>query len=547
MTTHPRPIIGADLVQLRLFQNIFLESVNCLFSLHSSVAISSTSPLSIVAIARYIFMTKITRKIRLEKADEIVRNAAMDAWQAQAAQASRLDLTQPPDWFHPGQLEAWKRTEDSVLLLCGTQSGKTVFQPWWMLREMQMKGPGDYGAASPTFKLMYRKLLPEYRRVFTSLGLGRFVESPVPRFEFSQEGLYKVFGRADEGCTLHFCHASNSDSLESMTLRGFASDECGQRAFAATSFEAIERRLAISGGRHLMGSTPYDWGYLKTNIYDRWINGDRAIAVINFSSLMNPTFPLERYERARERMPTWRFEMMYDGKFTKPAGMIYDCFDPEHHCVKRFPIPDYWRRYVGLDFGVVNTAGVYAAFDPVKDRYVVYRTYHKGSIPVAGPTGHVSNLMLGEPAVPHCFGGAWSENDWRDDFTTSGFPVTRPPVRDVEAGIQSVYSLLKSGRLVLFDDLTKLVHELMTYSREVNDSGEPLLAIADKHSYHRADALRYLCVGVNTGVDEKPAVIHRSGPAKPTEEPELLSAEEIWAFAAKQDRRAHRFSNCPKR
>ncbi len=449
----------------------------------------------------------------------------------------RVDFESAPAWFHGGQMAAWEREEDTVLLLCGTQSGKTVFQPWWMLREMQRRGPGDYGAASPTFKLMYRKLLPEYRRVFLSLGLGRFIESPIPRFEFSEAGLMKVFGRADEPCVLHFCHASNSDSLESMTLRGFASDECGQRGFAATSFEAIDRRLAISGGRHLMGSTPYDWGYLKAQVYDRWLAGDSSIAVINFSSLMNPAFPASRYERARSRMPKWRFEMMYDGKFTKPAGMIYDCFDRSTCCVPRFPIPPTWRRYVGLDFGVVNTAAVFAAYDPGLDRYVVYRTYLKGQIPVSGAEGHVSNLLLGEAGPPLCFGGAWSEDDWRADFLSAGLSVLRPPVRDVEAGIQSVYSLLKTGRLVFFDDLERLISEVLVYSREVNEQGEPLLAIADKHSFHRADALRYLCVGACSGSDDAPVVLNRPT-ASDGAEPEVVSAEEIWAFASSKSRKS---------
>lgn len=465
--------------------------------------------------------------MRLDKTDDLVMKVASVVWGVSSA--TLLDLEKAPDWFHAGQLEAWACAQDTVLLLCGTQSGKTVFQPWWMLREMQRRGPGDYGAASPSYRLMERKLLPEYKRVFLSLKLGRFYDSPAPRFEFSEEGLMRVFGRADEACTLHFCHAANSDSLESMTLKAFASDECGQRSFAGTSFEAIERRLAVCGGRHLMGSTPYDWGYLKANIYDRWRGGDPHIAVINFNSLMNPSFPQDRYERAKERMPKWRFEMMYDGKFTKPAGMIYDCFDRSVHCVRRFEIPSSWRRFVGLDFGVVNTAAVFAAYDPDHDRYIVYRTYHRGNIPVDGPEGHVAQLLFGETGVPLCFGGAWSEADWRSDFTLHGLPVVRPPVRDVEAGLQTVYSLLKRGRLLFFDDLNSLIEELTVYSREVTESGEPLLAIADKHSFHRSDALRYLCVGACSGSDVEPVIANR--PSGVVAEPEYLSAEEIWAFA----------------
>lgn len=372
-----------------------------------------------------------------------------------------------------------------------------------MLREMRRKGPGEYGAASPTFTLMKRKLLPEYKKVFRQLG--RFTMSPTPMFEFHREGLLRVFGRDDEPCSIFFCNGSNPDTLESMTLKALHSDECGQRAFAAGSFEAIDRRLAIHGGRHLMTTTPYEWNYLKSNIYDRWMAGDTGITVVNFESIMNPVFPKEKWERAKAKLPPWRFDMMYRGRFTRPAGQIYDCFEREKNTCPRFLIPRNWKRVQGVDFGNVNTASNWGAIDPKTDKIYIYRSYHAGG---EDAEGHLANWnqfehmmfeleseLRHEPlSEPICYGGAPSEDDWRNQYAQAGLSINRPPISNVEAGIQLVYGLLKSGQLVIFDDLDKLIQDIETYSRKVNEHGEPLLEIDEKATFHRLDALRYLAM-----------------------------------------------------
>ena len=39
------------------------------------------------------------------------------------------------------------------------------------------------------------------------------------------------------------------------------------------------RRLAISQGRILITTTPYDLGWLKQQVFDRWQKGDKTIDV----------------------------------------------------------------------------------------------------------------------------------------------------------------------------------------------------------------------------------------------------------------------------
>ncbi len=44
--------------------------------------------------------------------------------------------------LHPGQWQAWCSEARYVVVLAGTQSGKTVFGPLWPWREIRCRGPG---------------------------------------------------------------------------------------------------------------------------------------------------------------------------------------------------------------------------------------------------------------------------------------------------------------------------------------------------------------------------------------------------------------------
>src|ERR1051326_4509958 len=106
-----------------------------------------------------------------------------------AAFAPRADLvTTSPDGGldihpHPGQWRALQSRKRYVVILAGTQSGKTSLGPLWMHQEMREKGPGDYLVVTPTFPLLEVKALPEFRRLFEhQLGLGTYQSSPVRMF-----------------------------------------------------------------------------------------------------------------------------------------------------------------------------------------------------------------------------------------------------------------------------------------------------------------------------------------------------------------------------
>lgn len=395
--------------------------------------------------------------------------------------------------FHKHQKKAMRSRKRFVLLLAGTQGGKTSFAQLWLWKEIKSRGAGDYLFVAPTYKLMNLKAIPEFLFWFSIMfGLGEFHKSDKV-FVFSKEGEVKMWGKEQDTETrILFGHAQDPDSLESATAKAAVLDECGQKKFKLASFEAIMRRLSLAMGRVLMCTTPYYLGWLKQKFWDVWQKAGGKhpeIDVIRFPSIANPAFPIEEYNRAKQDLPRWKFDMFYNAIFTRPAGMIYDCFDEAVHKIKPFAIGDNWKRYLGLDFGGVNTAAIFLAEEPTTGNLYAYREYKAGGRTAAQ---HTEYLLGSEKSKPIAAGGSKSEGQWRDEFRAAGLHIAEPRVSDVEVGINRVYGAIKNNQLFVFDTLEGLLDEFMSYSRELDDTGQPTEAIEDKNTFHHLDALRYI-------------------------------------------------------
>ena len=392
--------------------------------------------------------------------------------------------------FHDGQARAFWSESRITLVLAGTQSGKTTVGPPWLWRQIQRGGPGDYLVGSPTFSLMELKALPEFLRFFKdTMRFGDYVSSPIRKFTFNAHGNRRTFGVDDPGQPTHvyFGYGSDPDSLESATAKAAWLDEAGQRLFKRASFEAVRRRLSLAEGPILITTTPYNLAWLKTDVYDRRDDAEADITVINFASDANPTFPAAEWERAKRELPAWKFNMFYRGLFERPAGLIYDCFDASRHVIPAFTVPQAWPRFLGLDFGGVNTAGVFLAEEQDRTgkptgRHIAYREYHAGG---RTASGHAAALLAGEPRAPRTVGGSHSEGQWRKEFAAGGLGVAEPSTPDVEVGIQRVYGALQTDRFIMMDSLVNLIDDLHSYSRVLDDRGEPTEAIEDKSTWHR--------------------------------------------------------------
>jgi hypothetical protein len=403
-------------------------------------------------------------------------------------------------------------------MLCGTGAGKTEFAPAMLLKIMQEAGQGNYLAASATYPVFLHSFLPAMKDYFCR----KYKVNGKPW------GVYKEQKHMIEGQdgTRIICRSGvDPNALESGQFKGAILDEWGQDKIPIESWEAVNRRLGRFNGRILIPTTPYTLGWLKQQVYDRAIGGDPRYAVISFPSVDNPSYPVDTYERARRELPDWKFQMFYNGIFTKPAGLIYQDYEDSYaelepvyddsgrlmrltdhgggHLCKPFAIPAHWLRLTGHDFGAsLHNAGLAAAVEPGTGNHYLYRDI--SHIDRTGVEQARDWHDYNEPIMVS-YGGAPSEDDARHEWALAGFPVQQPPISEVEPGIDRVIGVLRTRRLFVFDTLTGVRSDLGTYSRELDDAGEPTMKIKDKEKWHRMDALRYLCSGIH--IDRPPVPI----------------------------------------
>ncbi len=395
---------------------------------------------------------------------------------------------------HRGQARVWESTRRFVAMISGTQSGKTSFGPLWLWREIEMKGAGDYLAATTSYDLFKLKMLPEMRNFFEhGLGIGRYwagdgvieIRDPATGKFLASRSSDAMYAR------IILRSAAAGSGLESATAKAAWLDEAGQDEFTLESWEAVLRRLSLSQGRVLVTTTPYNLGWMKTEIYDRWAAGDKDYDVIQFESTYNPAFPRAEYERAQRTMQAWRFAMFYQGLFTRPAGLIYTAFRDEM-LVDDFEIPPSWERVIGIDFGGANTAVVHLANKPKTNVWYVYHESLGGGVTTEAHVKEVRALLGGVITVT-AVGGAPGETQERRDWSNAGLRVEEPRIPGVEPGIDRVSGMFASGRLLVFRGLRGLRDELGSYRRRLDSDGNPLDEIVDKRHFHRLDALRYAC------------------------------------------------------
>ena len=435
--------------------------------------------------------------------------------------------------FHPGQSRAWASEKRFVLVLAGSRSGKTSWSPTWLWREMKRKGPGDYLYCAPSFKLLDKAGVPYLNQFFNvHMNLGEVKGGAQGHLEISQQGHWTLWGtkrgKKEPPSRIIFGHADDPYSLEAAQYKAAVCDEAGIPKFKAESWEAIQRRLAIDQGRCLFPTTPYQYGWLKTEVYDRAVRYQDAVKrglpfdkvdadydVISFESIMNPAFPLEEWERARRVLPAWKFDLFYRGIFSRPAGSIFDCFDENYHKVPGGYVPDStWRLFCGIDFGAPNFAAVFLAEEPGTGKLIAFAEYRpqeskhitehinamhallrdvftREATEWSEKTGRPRSEWTRLPDI--CVGGAMSEGQWRAEFNAAGWPIMEPDQREVEVGIGRVFAAFQEDLLFISEDCPLLIDEVQNYSREVDEQGEPISdTIMDKNDWHGVDSFRYI-------------------------------------------------------
>ncbi len=168
------------------------------------------------------------------------------------------------------------------------------------------------------------------------------------------------------------------------------------------------------------------------------------------------------------------------------AGAIYPVPESQVY-MDPFPLPPHWPRAYGLDVGWNRTAAVWGAYDEETDTTYIYSEHYVGR---AEPSTHAAAINARGAWIPGAVdpaAGGSSQVDGRrliDMYYELGLSLVKAD-NSVVTGIQTVWELMSSGRLKIFNSCLNLRNELRTY--QYNKDGK----VADHQEDHACDALRY--------------------------------------------------------
>lgn len=397
----------------------------------------------------------------------------------------------------PGQAALLCDFESQVLAaIAGTGGGKTILGYWWLHSRMEAMPGNTWLVAEPTYNMLGKIILnssdlerPTLFRYFEQVGHH-------PHWVSKQD---LILG-TDYG-QIYLGSADNPDSMQGAAVRGAWLDEAGQ--MQVLSYDTGRQRTAMMSGQILLTTTPYNLGYLKTDVFDRAVPGS-GVHVERWRSVDRPGFPRERYEAERKLLPPWRFAMMYDAMFDRPAGIIYGMFNESVCVIDRFPISPGWLVYVGHDFGANNPAALFYAQDTATGNFYLFHEYLPG--PGYSTAQHVEAFkrvisLPGEEgkAQPKTYnvikrvgGNKATEGEVRQGYTAHGWVISEPKLGHVEPRIDKVTGMHQLNKIFVFRDCRNYLDEKRTFSRKLDEQQKVTMQIQDEARFHLMSAEQYI-------------------------------------------------------
>lgn len=361
-------------------------------------------------------------------------------------------------------------------LIGGTGCGKTYVAPRFA-HLLSETFPGEVGIISaPTFPMLKRNPW-----AYTEQYLK---ENKIPH-EKNKTELVMYLPNAK----IYFIPAETPDRMQGIHAKWILGDEAG--LFPRLWWDTAVQRTAFKKGKIFLFTTPYTLNWLKTEFYDKFLEGDPNFWVENPKSIDNPYYPRAEYDNAKANLPDWKFKLLFEGIFTKPAGLIY----PEYEIIDDIPLRHEWLHYRGLDWGWVNEAAVVCvAEDPKNKQLYVYKERKK----IEWARDEICNYLSDRPLSPTYCDVSHTENN----VYLKGQGINqRDAVKDVLQGIGFLHGFLKSGRLKVFRSCVQTIDELNTYQWQI-DKSENFLEKPVKQNDHLLDALRY-CIFTAFDQEEK--------------------------------------------
>lgn len=186
---------------------------------------------------------------------------------------------------------------------------------------------------------------------------------------------------------------------------------------------------------------------------------------------------------------------LLDGDWdAKPPFLVIDAFDETKDVVRSdFAIGEKWRRYVGMDFGKINSACVVLAEDPHNGRLYLIDEDWPGHDRPYEDWGNAIRKMCGGTPVRGAGGNRTTEQGWRQAWRKEGIPMEEPEQAHADPGLQfkCVNDAFRDGSLVVLEKCSKTIGMLGSFTHIIGDDGLPTDKFDDS-TFHLLSALRYV-------------------------------------------------------
>jgi len=380
------------------------------------------------------------------------------------------------------QERAFFSEKQFITMISGTGAGKTFLLPFWLTVKAYSSKSRPLLGMGPTLKHVKRNLWGEY--------MLKFLRKQPPYCDVPGhadvvdhdliEGEHFVINKSDftvffpqTGSTIYFVGANEPGSWQGIHAEAIATDETD--LYSQEAIDTLRQRTAFSKTRQcLNATTPYGWGPLKVDTYDEYeahrLAGTLHLCdheIIQVRSIDNPWYDVDNYKREERKLPRWKFDMLYNGIYTKPKGLVYE----EVTIIDDFKIPKHWPCYGSVDFGFNDPATVnWIARDPNSGvEYIIKEWKHSGQT-----LDQIEEEIRKGPGK-RLYGDAAAKGDI-ETLKAHGIDIVSAPKPpgSVEAGIRLVDSAFRTQKLLIFRSCVETIKETKLYSYKLDRTGEPL-------------------------------------------------------------------------
>lgn len=206
----------------------------------------------------------------------------------------------------------------------------------------------------------------------------------------------------------------------------------------------------------------------------------------------------EDYLHTLEKLPLHIKRAWLYGDWDILSGQFFPEFDYETHTCDEFEIPENFRIYTAMDYGLDMLAHYCIAVSPKGEVYVVDEIHEKNQI-ISMASEKILDVKFDEIhtriAPPDMWGRSQESGKCKADlFAENGVYLTRCS-NDIEAGLLAVKELLKIETKTKFKIFRKCVNLIFSLTNILSDTLNPNVTANSPHEItHALDALRYFAV-----------------------------------------------------